>query len=62
MTLTPYVFRDLPQENRYWFVGGVYAGKKGVLEWCDSFKDACRIANLMVHASPKTYDIKVVRL
>jgi len=60
--ITPYVWRDLPQENRYWYVGGVYGGKKGILEWCNSFKDACKTANAMMAGTSSKYDIKIVRL
>jgi len=60
--ITTYVWRDLPQENRYWYVGGVYGGKKGVLEWCESQKDAIERARLMCAGTASKYDIKIVRL
>jgi len=59
---TPYTFRDLPQEDRYWAVGGSYGGRKGILEWCESFNDAITRSNLMISGSSGPYDVKVVRL
>lgn len=57
--LTEWTWREKPQEDRRWYVGGSYGGRKGVLEWCDSRGDAIRTMRAMMVATKSKYDIKL---